>query len=231
MSSYNRGQLLDRSLDAYSRQTFNGFELIIIDDGLTDNTKEICDKWSSKLNIRYFKVRKPKGLIRDGAVNINFGIEQAQTDFIIQTHPEYMPAHRTVEWFYNNRQELVYMTAKEYCLTEEQQNVIDSVNWREDFSEIKNLPNFYSTFDREGYDPRRIEQMGPFETTQFCGMHRNTWEVVGGFPPLAKMHECDGEFFRIRQKCNIPTQTFQTEIGVHQWHAPYLQPNAGKKTT
>jgi len=50
--TYNRAHFLADALDSIERQTFRDFEIIIVDDGSTDNTKEIADKYEG---IRYIR--------------------------------------------------------------------------------------------------------------------------------------------------------------------------------
>ncbi|SFL16179.1 Glycosyl transferase family 2 [Paenibacillus sp. 1_12] len=53
--SYNRAYTLHLCYESLLRQTFKDFVWLIIDDGSTDNTKELVDSWISEgtLNIRY----------------------------------------------------------------------------------------------------------------------------------------------------------------------------------
>ena len=44
---YNVEDQLKRCVDSFIHQTFNDFELILVDDGSTDRSGEICD-WYSK---------------------------------------------------------------------------------------------------------------------------------------------------------------------------------------
>lgn len=44
--TYNRSELLPRAINSILNQTFKDFELIIVDDGSTDNTKKIIEKYS-----------------------------------------------------------------------------------------------------------------------------------------------------------------------------------------
>ncbi len=43
--AYNRAHTLPRTLDSLKRQQNKNFIWLIIDDGSTDNTKELVDKW------------------------------------------------------------------------------------------------------------------------------------------------------------------------------------------
>ena len=50
--SYNRGNLLRETIDTVLAQEYKKFELIIIDDGSTDNTREVLDSYKDS-RIRY----------------------------------------------------------------------------------------------------------------------------------------------------------------------------------
>ena len=45
---YNTGEILEKTIESILHQTFQDFELIIIDDGSTDNSYQICRKYSVK---------------------------------------------------------------------------------------------------------------------------------------------------------------------------------------
>lgn len=52
--TFNRAYLLDRAIDSVASQTLKDFELLIIDDGSTDNTMEIVQAWANKgISIKY----------------------------------------------------------------------------------------------------------------------------------------------------------------------------------
>lgn len=54
--AYNSGKYITETLDSINRQTYRGYEIIIINDGSTDDTDDIVKKYieSRKENVKYF---------------------------------------------------------------------------------------------------------------------------------------------------------------------------------
>jgi glycosyltransferase involved in cell wall biosynthesis len=54
--TYNRAHLLPTLYNSLIKQTYQNFEFLIVDDGSTDNTKELVEQWISQGNItiRYY---------------------------------------------------------------------------------------------------------------------------------------------------------------------------------
>ncbi len=48
MATYNRAKLLERSIEAIQKQIYQDWELIVSDDGSTDNTPDIMGQWQKK---------------------------------------------------------------------------------------------------------------------------------------------------------------------------------------
>ena len=75
--TYNRGNMIENSITSVLNQTYKNLEVLIIDDGSTDNTKEIIDKIEDK-RIRYIKIKENLG----GSNARNIGIKEATGRFI-----------------------------------------------------------------------------------------------------------------------------------------------------
>jgi glycosyltransferase involved in cell wall biosynthesis len=61
MATYNREKTIERAIASVLKQTYTNFELIIVDDGSTDNTNEVLNRFADP-RIRIFKHQKNKGV-------------------------------------------------------------------------------------------------------------------------------------------------------------------------
>lgn len=75
--TYNRAALLTASVQSVLQQTYTDFELLIVDDGSTDNTDMVVESISDK-RIRYLKMPENKGV----AAARNKGLRQAKYEYI-----------------------------------------------------------------------------------------------------------------------------------------------------
>lgn len=57
MCTYNREHLLKRAIDSILNQTYQDIECIIVDDGSTDNTKQLVESYTDK-RIRYIQMER-----------------------------------------------------------------------------------------------------------------------------------------------------------------------------
>ena len=90
---YNIEDYLDRSIRSAVGQTYKNLEILLIDDGSTDSSPEICDRWAK--NDSRIKVihRKNSGV----SVSRNIGLAMATGDYILQLDSDDYMALYTVE--------------------------------------------------------------------------------------------------------------------------------------
>ncbi|MDN5552593.1 glycosyltransferase [Prevotella sp.] len=75
---FNRPNEVDELLESLTIQTLTNFEVIIIEDGSKITCKDVCDKYSEKLDLKYFmKENSGPGQSR------NYGAERANGEYLI----------------------------------------------------------------------------------------------------------------------------------------------------
>jgi glycosyltransferase involved in cell wall biosynthesis len=86
--AYNRANILPRAINSVLNQTYQDFEIIIVDDNSTDDTEDIVKKISDG-RIQYIKNQKNVG----AAVARNVGIESSKGKYIafLDSDDEWLP--------------------------------------------------------------------------------------------------------------------------------------------
>ena len=77
LPTFNRAKLLGRAIDSIISQSFSDFELIVVDDGSADNTKEVVRAYKDT-RIRYVLHDKNKGLM----ASRNTALSESQGEYI-----------------------------------------------------------------------------------------------------------------------------------------------------
>ena len=108
LPTYNCASFLPHSIGTILSQTYNSYEIIVIDDGSTDNTKEVLYPFMQR--IKYIRSEQNKGL----PTARNIGIRPAQGKYIafidaddlwlpekLQTDIEYFETHPEVSMVYS----------------------------------------------------------------------------------------------------------------------------------
>ncbi|MFN8576582.1 MAG: glycosyltransferase [Candidatus Sericytochromatia bacterium] len=104
--TYNRANNLFYVLNSLVFQNFEEFEVIIADDGSTDNTREIVESFRNKLNIRYAFCGENQGF--RAARTRNIGLSKARGQLIIFLDSDivvpsnYIESHIEAHKKYNN---------------------------------------------------------------------------------------------------------------------------------
>src|SRR5687767_12211495 len=89
--TYNRAVLVQTTIKSIQAQTFTDWELIIVDDGSTDDTEQAIQHFLSDSRISY--VKKPNS---GQAASLNVGVSHAKGEFITfldsddEAYPEWL---------------------------------------------------------------------------------------------------------------------------------------------
>jgi glycosyltransferase involved in cell wall biosynthesis len=108
--TYNRAGLLREAIQSVLNQTYQDFEIIVVDDGSTDNTEEVMRKVDDD-RIIYLKHKQNKG----GAAARNTGIKHAKGEYIafldsddlwclhkLEKQVEILERHEDISFVYSN---------------------------------------------------------------------------------------------------------------------------------
>jgi glycosyltransferase involved in cell wall biosynthesis len=105
--TYNRGWIIKEAIDSVLAQTFDAYELIVVDDGSEDNTAEILNNFSNKIRI----IRQPnKGV----SAARNLGIKSSSGQFIalLDSDDLWLPEklNQQISFFRNNPDAMICQT-------------------------------------------------------------------------------------------------------------------------
>jgi glycosyltransferase involved in cell wall biosynthesis len=105
MAVLNGERYIAEAIQSICDQTYDNFELLVVDDGSTDRTKEIAMSFSSTIDVKYIRHETCRGI----APSMNDGIRNASGDMIafldhddtwfphfLETQVRYMTAHPDV---------------------------------------------------------------------------------------------------------------------------------------
>lgn len=81
---YNMDDYLLKCLDSLSNQTFTNYEVILVDDGSTDGSLQICEDYKAK-DERFRVITKENGGVASAR---QAGLEQSQGEYVIHVDPD-----------------------------------------------------------------------------------------------------------------------------------------------
>ncbi|RSK29443.1 glycosyltransferase family 2 protein [Bacillus sp. HMF5848] len=79
MSTYNRNDYLPKSIESILSQTYSGFELVLVNNGSTDGSEEICKHYAKyDKRIKLVEIQDNNG----APAGRNMGLENAQYEYV-----------------------------------------------------------------------------------------------------------------------------------------------------
>ena len=114
---YNVEKWLNKCIDSILSQSYENFEVILVNDGSTDKSKDICDQYSKEDNrVKVFDI-----LNSGQSVARNIGLKEAKGDYILFIDSDdYISDKAIIEKFINildnNNYDFIYTS---YCRFED----------------------------------------------------------------------------------------------------------------
>ena len=133
--TYNRGHLILKSINSVLNQTYQNIEILIIDDGSTDNTENLIkDLHNDK--IKYIKLKDNKG----AAFARNIGILKASGKYVsFQDSDDFYHIDKLEKQYYNLVKEKTDFDFCKICLHfNESQKIVFPNNFQEQNINMKN---------------------------------------------------------------------------------------------
>lgn len=112
---YNVNNYLSECVNSVLNQTYKEFEVLLIDDGSTDGSSKLCDKYNRENSQVHVFHQKNQGV----ASARNLGIEQASGDYILFLDSDDWIDSKTLEYLENRLEKkqydvIIFSYAKEY---------------------------------------------------------------------------------------------------------------------
>lgn len=177
MPLYNKAPYVRKALESVMTQTFANFEVIIIDDGSTDDSLAVCEDFISQLH-KETKLTNV-ALLRQP----NAGVAATRNKGVAASHGEYLCFLDADDWW-----EPAYLAEMDKLISEYSDAGIYASNYiyyKPGKTHVAlNLPRGYMDYPKVYYEGSAM----PVWTGATC-MSRKVYDEMGGFPRGVKLGE------------------------------------------
>ncbi len=113
LPTYNRAQFLWDAIYSVLNQTFSGFEIIVVDDGSTDNTEQIIKKFLDPRIIYIKQINQGRSHARNTAIKVSRG----KYITFLDSDDLYLPNKLEIQVNYlNNHKKVDMVYTSAYCI-------------------------------------------------------------------------------------------------------------------
>lgn len=203
MPTFNRGWIISKAIDSVLRQSFQDFELIIVDDNSIDDTSDVVKRYTDK-RIKYIKSDINVGV--SGARNI--GLKQSDDEIIAYLDSDNLWYEKYLEVMINSLESKVGM-----IMVYSGQNLLliggDKNNTKVLGMRTRN----------EKYDPYKMTEGNYIDIN--CVIHkRNIFDNLGYFDETLKNLEDWDLFVRIVIKYPFKVKHVDQVLGEYYFYLP-----------
>lgn len=173
---YNRPKEVEELLESLCQQTFKDFEVIVVEDGSTEKSDMICEKYKDQLDIKYyFKPNSGPGPSR------NYGAEHSQGDYLIILDSDVIVPEGYLSILQN---ELDHKPCEAFGGPDRAHESFTSIQKAINYS----MTSFFTTGGIRGGK----QKMDKFYPRSFnMGVRRDVFQNVGGFAPIRYGEDID----------------------------------------
>lgn len=206
--TYNGAHKITHILDALSQQTYQDFEIIIVVDGSTDNTKEVLTKIKQSFD-NLTIIYQPNG---GRSVSRNRGVAAAQGDYLLFFDDDMRPTPPAV--------------AQHLAHVEKHPNSILVGTQIEEWDVLKNDIQHYKGYlsrkwESEAFNPQtegKQDPKQPFLTAAHTSMPKAIFEKLGGFDERLT----DSEDFDLAVKASLAGIPIYFRPDIIAWHDDFI---------
>lgn len=240
ISTYNQPEWLKKVLFGYQHQTFKNFEIIIADDGSTEETKTIIEQFKNASSLTIAHVWQEDDGFRKTKI-LNKAIKKSKTSYLIFTDGDCIPRADFVETHLKLKKDNCFLSGGYFklplsiskAITEE--DITTQRCFNKDWLLKQGLKNSFKTnkLTATGFKEQFLNTMTPTKAT-FDGMNVSVWKndvvEVNGFDERMAYGGEDRELGERLMNLGIkPIQIRYSAICLHLEHErSYVNENALK---
>lgn len=185
MPAYNHERFVGQAIESVLAQTYSDFELVIVDDGSTDNTASVVHSYDDE-RIKYHYQSN-----QDAFNALNRGMELSQGRFISILNSDDVYCETRLERMIEaqGERDAQFLFSDLHLITETGEVIADPAFWWLQWHE-SNRQYYYEYRDLYA----AFLHANIMVTTSNLFMSRTAMETVGGFAPLRYLHDYDYVF-------------------------------------
>lgn len=201
---YNVEKYLERCIDSILKQSFQNFDLLLVNDGSTDKSGEICDKYKKLDNRVHIIHKKNEGVAEARNICIKWALKNSDSEWITFIDSD--------DWVHRDYLKLLYNAAQEG------NTEISCCNYIRTGDE-KNIPTIGIVQSMSAITPENLCVKNGMSLGVVWGKlyKKFLWNDI--VFPYGKIHEDEFTTYKLLFKCNMIT-VLDCEIYYY-----YINPN------
>lgn len=192
---YNRPQEVDELLESLCRQTLKDFEVIVVEDGSSETCKDICKKYTQRLDLHYyFKSNSGPGPSR------NYGAERSRGEYLIILDSDVIVPENYLQIVHD---ELATEPVDAFGGPDKAHPSFTPIQKAINYS----MTSFFTTGGIRGGD-KKLDKFYPRSFN--LGIRRDVYETLGGFAPMRYGEDIDlsTRIFKGGYSCRLFPEAF-----------------------